>query len=464
MESLALLALLPLLVLTHLTYAVITSRCSFASAFSSLYHAPHLQPLLCRFLSLNQKLTTRLLGRRLALLHGWLTMDLPLHLLSRLLTCRSVRAEGAYLVRRSPPPAPDEPPSAVLFFVHGGGFSLYTETERLFAAGVFSTGINCRVYAADYPLCPSTSVAHILDVVTAQYEECVRQNPGARIVVAGDSAGGWLALSLLLRTLESDALPAPDGTVLVSPWLDVSGSAAPHLRSALGNERSDFMSPAFVGVFADAVARGGGVGEFGELLRRVRAHADGAGLGDLLIAAGGGELMADEGRALYLAAGGSAEGGEEGEGSVELYLNPGGPHDFCMSPVICGGGLAGYEEAWRNIGWSLRMMFDQVDVDGVEDDWEEVELEDEEGEEAADDPNRTEEDAEEDAAAGGMWGAEKENWDAAAKFLELALAGKPEKATPKKATPKKATPSKATPKGTTPPAGRTRSARKSARK
>ena len=49
--------------------------------------------------------------------------------------------------------------------------------------------------------------------------------PGQAPVIAGDSAGGGLALSLMLN-LKAMGLPLPKGAVLFSPWLDLTLSGA----------------------------------------------------------------------------------------------------------------------------------------------------------------------------------------------------------------------------------------------
>ena len=62
---------------------------------------------------------------------------------------------------------------------------------------------------------------------------CERCVP-ARLFVTGDSAGGGLAVSLLVR-LRQLGRPMPDGTILLSPWTDLSASGA----SVDDNRRKD---------------------------------------------------------------------------------------------------------------------------------------------------------------------------------------------------------------------------------
>jgi acetyl esterase/lipase len=78
--------------------------------------------------------------------------------------------------------------------------------------------------------------------------------PGA-LVLAGDSAGGGLALALLLR-LRDQGIPLPTSLVLLSPWTDLTGSGA----SVRENDGKCAMFgpenlPAFAACYATAAAR-----------------------------------------------------------------------------------------------------------------------------------------------------------------------------------------------------------------
>lgn len=58
----------------------------------------------------------------------------------------------------------------------------------------------------------------------------------AHLVIAGDSAGGGLALALLTVIRDMD-LPMPAGAVLISPWCDMTHS----FPSILQNTATDIM-------------------------------------------------------------------------------------------------------------------------------------------------------------------------------------------------------------------------------
>jgi len=86
----------------------------------------------------------------------------------------------------------------------------------------------CRVVAVDYRLAPEHRfpAAHddALDALNAIHARCEEMaiDP-ARLGVGGDSAGGGLALTTILR-VRQDGLPLPAATMPISPWLDMDAT------------------------------------------------------------------------------------------------------------------------------------------------------------------------------------------------------------------------------------------------
>ena len=76
-----------------------------------------------------------------------------------------------------------------------------------------------RHEALDYRLAPETRFpGQLLDVVSAYMRFLEDLHiPPENIIVAGDSAGGALALALLLY-LRDNGYPLPSGAVVMSPW------------------------------------------------------------------------------------------------------------------------------------------------------------------------------------------------------------------------------------------------------
>ncbi|MEV0296552.1 alpha/beta hydrolase [Nocardia sp. NPDC050710] len=112
-----------------------------------------------------------------------------------------------------------------VLYMHGGGFAICgLETHRPIAAALARrTGL--PVLNVDYRQLPGRSiVGSVHDCLTA-YRWLLRHGADpARIVLAGDSAGGYLAFATALRAIES-GLPGPAGLVGLSPLLDLDYAA-----------------------------------------------------------------------------------------------------------------------------------------------------------------------------------------------------------------------------------------------
>jgi acetyl esterase/lipase len=123
---------------------------------------------------------------------------------------------GEKLLVRGQGPAP-----GVVLYLHGGAYcvgspathrSITTRIARLTAATVF---------AADYRLAPEHPFPAAIDDAVAAYRGLIAAGLApTRIVIAGDSAGGGLALATALRLRELGE-PMPAALVLFSPWIDL---------------------------------------------------------------------------------------------------------------------------------------------------------------------------------------------------------------------------------------------------
>jgi acetyl esterase/lipase len=106
-----------------------------------------------------------------------------------------------------------------LVWLHGGGYIHQFEHAHWWLVASLVRELGVRVIAPDYALAPAGTAARAVDEVTAVLEQ-VTAADGAAPVLAGDSAGGGLALSLALRLRGSAVDPAH--LLLVAPWLDVT--------------------------------------------------------------------------------------------------------------------------------------------------------------------------------------------------------------------------------------------------
>jgi acetyl esterase/lipase len=122
--------------------------------------------------------------------------------------------------------SPEAAPERVLFFLHGGGFNSGSCVTHRELAARLCLASGARVLLVDYRLAPEHPFPAAVHDAAAGYQWLLAQ--GLRpdqIIIAGDSAGGGLALAALLLLREREvALPAAG--VLLSPWLDLALAGA----------------------------------------------------------------------------------------------------------------------------------------------------------------------------------------------------------------------------------------------
>lgn len=116
---------------------------------------------------------------------------------------------------------------AVLLYLHGGGFIVGSTLSHRPILTNLAKAAAVDILALDYRMAPEHQYPAALDDAMAAYRWLLGQGYAAdRIVVAGDSAGAQLALSLMLRA-KAEGLPLPACAVMLSAWLDlrVSGDS-----------------------------------------------------------------------------------------------------------------------------------------------------------------------------------------------------------------------------------------------
>ncbi|MQY40179.1 hypothetical protein SRB17_82100 [Streptomyces sp. RB17] len=147
--------------------------------------------------------------------------------------CISVRPRR--LTRHPGPTAPGAGRAVV--YVHGGSYINPITTQHWsFITALADAG--CRVEVPLYGRAPHHTVAEAVPFVTAVYERLLRTCPASMIGIAGDSAGGGLALAATQAM--RDRLPLPAKLVLIAPWLDVTMSN-PAIAEAAGSD--PWLSP-----------------------------------------------------------------------------------------------------------------------------------------------------------------------------------------------------------------------------
>ncbi len=121
--------------------------------------------------------------------------------------------------------APESRSDRVLLYIHGGAFVLRFPNLHAALAGRWCRRLGSRALLVDYRLAPEHPYPAALDDCVRAYRWLLEQGvePG-RIVIAGDSAGGNLALATLHR-LKAAGEPLPRCAVLLSPVVDFTLSS-----------------------------------------------------------------------------------------------------------------------------------------------------------------------------------------------------------------------------------------------
>jgi monoterpene epsilon-lactone hydrolase len=112
-------------------------------------------------------------------------------------------------------------PQRVLQYLHGGGYVAGSAASHRRLGGHLANAIGCRVFLVDYGRAPEVTHPGPLDDSMAVYRAVLDAGVGPdRFAVAGDSAGGGLALATLLRARD-EGLPQPAAAFALSAWTDL---------------------------------------------------------------------------------------------------------------------------------------------------------------------------------------------------------------------------------------------------
>jgi monoterpene epsilon-lactone hydrolase len=232
--------------------------------------------------------------------------------------------------------APGAAADRVLLFLHGGGYELGSLRSDGELAARLGRASGMRVLFPEYRLAPEHPFPAAIDDVLAAWR-WLRDSQGlsARsLAVAGDSAGGGLAMALLVATRDAgEALPA--AAALMSPTVDLTGSGASMTERI---SQDPISTPAMLAKFAaDYLA---GADPRTPLASPLFASL--TGLPPLLIQVGTADLLLSDSERLARAA---AEAGVD----VTLHIGEGLPHVY---PLLLGTPEAA--EATEQIGRFLQ--------------------------------------------------------------------------------------------------------------
>ena len=209
---------------------------------------------------------------------------------------------------------PEGAGTGTLLYLHGGGYVVGSHHTGAKLARLVAERSGLEAYSLDYRLAPEHPFPAAVDDGLAAYRELIERGiDPATLVVAGDSAGGGLTISMLVAARDA-GLPMPAAAVVFSPLTDQTHSGQ-SIRGLVGidplftPEALDWYGPKYLGSADPATPLASPL--FAEL----------AGLPPLLIQVGGHELLLDDSIGLARAA-------ALAEVEVRLEIGAGLPHVF----------------------------------------------------------------------------------------------------------------------------------------
>ncbi|HSU07640.1 MAG TPA: alpha/beta hydrolase fold domain-containing protein [Pseudonocardia sp.] len=224
-------------------------------------------------------------------------------------TVRPVIAGGVPSLLLSP--RPELAPTVLL--LHGGGFVMGSSFGYRHLASALAAAGDASVLVPDYRLAPEHPFpAAVEDSVRAYLWMLDSGVPADRIVMAGDSAGGGLVLSVQ-TTLQRQGLPLPGGSMLLCPAVDLGYEEEIELPA----EPQPAISIAQLRSFAAAYLAGASPHD--EVVNALRA--DLTGYPPMLIQAGTGDVLGKDAHRLVEHATGCGV-------DVQFELYPVTTHDF----------------------------------------------------------------------------------------------------------------------------------------
>ncbi len=173
-----------------------------------------------------------------------------------------------------------------VLYLHGGAFCLGSPDTHRSITTRLALAAGAEVAVPDYRLAPEHPYPAALDDARACYVALLERGVAPeRIVLAGDSAGGALAMALLL-SLKSTGQPLPAGALLISPVTDPAllGASLAGKRAADPMIRESWLRQGLGWYGAPAAAR-----------EHQPLQADLSGLPPVMIQVGEQEVLLDDG-------------------------------------------------------------------------------------------------------------------------------------------------------------------------
>ncbi|CAI7623445.1 unnamed protein product [Penicillium pancosmium] len=126
----------------------------------------------------------------------------------------------------------------IMLYVHGGAYFFGSVDTHRYMMQRHARKLNGRVFAPEYRLAPQFPFPCALQDCLASYLWLLKHYDSKEIIIAGDSAGGGMALSLMV-IMRDQGIPLPAGAILISPWVDLTHS----MPSIVADNPGDYIPP-----------------------------------------------------------------------------------------------------------------------------------------------------------------------------------------------------------------------------
>ena len=118
---------------------------------------------------------------------------------------------------------PEAAHERAIYYLHGGGYVMGSMNTHREMISRLSRAAGARALAIEYRLAPENPFPAAVEDSTAAYRWLLSTGVDpARLVIAGDSAGGGLTVATLVALRDAGA-PLPAAAVCLSPWVDMEG-------------------------------------------------------------------------------------------------------------------------------------------------------------------------------------------------------------------------------------------------
>jgi epsilon-lactone hydrolase len=206
-----------------------------------------------------------------------------------------------------------------IVYLYGGGYVISSPHSRRKLAGHLTNASRARGLVPRYHLAPERPFPSAVEDAAADYRWLLDKGyRPERVVIAGDSSAGGLAVATMLK-LREDGTPLPAGGVPISPWVDLACTG----ETLETNAKAD-LTATKASLMRMASQYLDGANPRTPLASPL--YADLSGLPPLLIVVGGDEVLLDASVRLARAAGMAGV-------DTTLYIGAGMQHIF---PIYCG--------------------------------------------------------------------------------------------------------------------------------